>query len=160
MAIGGTLAYSVTVNNIGAITAEDVVVTDELPDHVSLISSTPSQGSCDGTLCSLGSIAAGESAVTSYVALVTEGAESPIVNVVCVMTRTVEIDLTNNCDDEETELKTPLAATSTPDGMPTTGRGSLDGGAAGLPLLLVLGAGLATIGTIATLAARRRATNR
>ncbi len=158
--IGDTLAYSVTVNNIGAITALDVVVADELPDHVSLISSTPSQGSCNGTTCQLGDIAAGEAAVISYVVLVNEGAESPLLNSACVTSGTEGPGETDNCDDEETKLKTPLAATSTPDGIPPTGGSPLDGGAAGLPLLLLLGAGLAVIGTIAGLAARRRATNR
>ena len=160
MAIGGTLAYSVTVNNIGAITAFDVVVTDELPDDVSLISSTPSQGSCNGTTCQLGAIAAGGAAVISYVVLVEEGAESPLLNTACVTSGTEPPTRTDNCDEEETGLKTPLAATSPPDVMPPTGGSSLGGGAAGLPLLLLLGAGLAVIGTIATRAARRRAPNR
>ncbi|MCI0784455.1 MAG: DUF11 domain-containing protein [Chloroflexi bacterium] len=155
MAINGTLAYTVTVNNIGDITAFDVVVTDELPDHVSLISSTPSQGSCDGTTCQLGDIAAGEAAVISYIVLVDEGAESPLLNTACV-TSTAEPEVGANCDDEETKLKTPLAATSPPNGLPTTGGISLDGGAAALPLLLLLGIGLAIIGTIAGLTARRR----
>ncbi len=159
--IGGTLAYTVTVNNIGAITAEDVFVTDTLPDHVSLVSSTPSLGSCDGTICSLGNIAAGESAVISYVALVSEGAESPIVNVVCAMTSSVETDLTNNCDEEETAIKTPLAATSTPNIIPPMGGSPFGGGgSAGPSLLLVLGAGFVVIGAIAGFAVRRRLTNK
>ncbi len=161
VAIGGVLAYTVTVNNIGAIPAEDVFVTDTLPDHVSLISSTPGRGSCDGTMCALGGIAAGDSAVISYVALVTEGAESPIVNVVCAITRTVETDLTHNCDDEETRLKTSLDATSTPNGIPPMGGNPLDGGeSAGLSLLLVLGIGLVVIGAVAGLVAGRRPANR
>ena len=159
MAIDGTLAYTVTVNNIGAITAANVVVTDTLPDHVTLISSTPDQGSCDGITCFLGSIAPGESAVISFVALVNEGAGSPLVNTACVMTSTTEGDLTNNCDEEETTLKTPLAATSSPDGMPSGGRGSFDDGSTGLSLLLIFGVGLAVVGSIAGLVARRRTTN-
>ncbi len=159
MAIDGTLAYTVTINNIGAITASNVVVTDTLPDHVSLISSTPSQGSCDDTPWSLGDIAAGETAVISYVALVTEGTGSSFVNVACVMTSTTESDLTNNCDEEETSPKTPLGATSPPNGLPTGG-GSPDGGSTGLSLLLMLGIGLVVIGAVAGLADRRRVTNR
>ena len=159
MAIDGTLAYTVTVNNVGAITAANVVVTDTLPDHVTLISSTPDQGSCDGITCFLGSIAPGEGAVISYVALVNEGAGSSLINVACVMTSTTEGDLTNNCDEEETSLKTPLSATSTPDDVPTMGGGPLDDGSTGLPLLLAVGVGLAVIGSIAGLVARRRTTN-
>ena len=159
--IDGTLAYTVTVNNIGAITASNVVVTDELPGHVTLISSTPSQGSCDDTTCSLGSIAPGEAAVISYIVFANEGAESPLLNVVCVTSSTEESDLTNNCDQEETTLKTPLGATSTPDGIPPMGGAppNVDG-APGLSLLLVFGIGFAVIGGIAGLVARRRMTNR
>ncbi len=75
------------------------------------------------------------------------------------MTSTTEGDLTNNCDEEETTLKTPLAATSTPDDVPTMGGGPLDGGSAGLSLLLLFGAGLTAIGAAAVLAAKRRTTN-
>ncbi|HEY5625069.1 MAG TPA: DUF11 domain-containing protein, partial [Dehalococcoidia bacterium] len=156
VAIDGTLAYTVTVTNIGAITAENVVVTDELPDHVSLISSTPGQGTCDGTTCQLGDIAAARAVMISYIVLVNEGAESPLLNNACVETSTNEPDLTNNCDEEDTKLPTPLAATSTPDDVPTTGGGSLDGGSAGLSLILLVGAALAAIGGAALLAARRR----
>ena len=158
--IDGALAYTVTVSNGGAITAANVVVTDTLPDHVTLISSTPSQGSCDGITCFLGSIAPGEAAEISYIALVDEGVGSPFANVVCVMTSTTEGDLTNNCDEEETKLKIPLAATSTPDDVPTMGGNPLDGGSAGLSLLLLAGAGLTAIGAVAVIAARRRITNR
>ena len=159
MAIGGTLAYNVTVNNIGSITASNVVVTDELPDHVSLLSSTPSQGSCDGTTCELGNIAAGEAAVISYIVVVEEGAVSPLHNIACV-TSTAEPAEGENCDEEDTSLfETPVAATSPPGGLPQTGGLSLNGGAAALPLLLLLGTGLAVIGAIAALTARRRTTN-
>lgn len=160
VAIDGTLAYTVTVNNIGAITAENVFVTDTLPNHISLISSTPSQGSCDETMCLLGSIAGGEAAVISYIVLVNQGAESPLANVVCLWTSTPETDLTNNCDEEETKLKTSAGASSTPDGIPPLGGAPPNGdGAPGLSLLLVMGAALAVIGGAATIAAKRRATS-
>ena len=160
MAIDGTLAYTVTVNNIGAVTASNVVVTDELPDHVSLISSTPSQGSCDGTTCELGEIAAGEAAVISYIVLVNEGAESPLLNTACVTSGASGSAASDNCDEEETRLRTPAAATSTPDGIPPLGGSPPNGdGAPGLSLLLIIGAALAVIGGAATIAARRRATN-
>jgi uncharacterized repeat protein (TIGR01451 family) len=160
VAIDGTLAYTVTVNNVGAITAANVVVTDTLPGGVTLISSTPSQGVCDDLVCSLGAVAPGGTAVISYVALVSGGAGSSFVNVACVMTSSTESNLTNNCDDEETRLKTAASATSPPDDMPTTGGRSLDGGGAGLPLLLALGLGLAIAGAAAAVASRRRLTNR
>ena len=158
--IDGVLSYTVTVNNISGIAAEDVFVIDTLPSNVSLISSTPSQGSCDGTMCTLGLIIAGESAVISYVALVGEGAESPIVNVVCVMTRTMEMDKMNNCDNEETELVAASSVFSTPNDVPVMGGWPLErGGSTGLSLLLVLGIGLVVAGAVTGFAASRRTTN-
>jgi uncharacterized repeat protein (TIGR01451 family) len=161
VAKGDPLSYTLTVRNIGSITAENVVVTDSLPDGVTFISATPSQGSCDGTTCSLGSLAPGEAAVISLVVNVDDDAVSPLVNIACVATSTPETDLTNNCDEEETEIKTPtptpLGATKTPDGLPPTGGGALGGDAAGWALLLVLGAGLAVTGAVATFASRKRA---
>lgn len=157
VAIGGTLAYAVTVTNVGAIAAENVVVTDELPDGVSLISSTPSQGSCEGTTCQLGTLTGGASAEISYVVIVDDDAESPLTNTACVETSSDETDTTNNCDEEDTGLKIPAGATSTPDDVPTMG-GPGNGGGPGLPLLLLIGAALAIIGGAAAIAARRHAT--
>jgi uncharacterized repeat protein (TIGR01451 family) len=154
--IDGVLSYTVTVNNISGIAAEDVFVIDTLPSNVSLISSTPSHGSCEGTMCSLGSIIAGESAVISYVALVGEGAESPIVNVVCVRSTFKS----NSCDSEETVLVAASSVFSTPNGVPVMGGGPLErGGSTGLSFLLVLGIGLVVAGAVAGLSASRRTTN-
>jgi hypothetical protein len=80
---------------------------------------------------------------------------APLHNVVCVETTTEESDLTNNCDDEDTDIPTPAAATSTPNGMPVSGGGSLDGGSAGWQLLLALGVALTVIGGAAAIAGRR-----
>jgi len=154
--IDGVLAYTVTVNNVSAIAAEDVFVIDTLPSNVSLISSTPSQGSCEDTMCTLGLIIAGESAVISYVALVGEGAKSPIVNVVCVRSTFKS----NNCDSEETELVAASSVFSTPNDVPVMGGWPLErGGSTGLSLLLVLGIGLVVAGAVTGFAASRRTTN-
>jgi uncharacterized repeat protein (TIGR01451 family) len=161
--IGGTLAYTITVSNVGSITAENVIVTDALPANVTLISATPSQGNCDGTTCDLGSIAAGEGAVISIVVRVEEGAETPLTNVACVASSTPETDLTNNCDEEETEIPgaptpTALPATSTPKGLPETG-GMPGADSTSGRLLLALGLGLLLSGGFAAFASRRRETS-
>ncbi len=159
VAANGTLAYTVTVNNIGTITAFDVVVMDDLPGDVSLISSTPGQGSCSGTTCELGDIAAGAAVAISYVVRVNDDAASPLLNTACVTSGDEDPTATDNCDDEDTRLETPLAETSPPNGLPPTGGSSFGGGTPSLWLLLLLGAALAVSGTIAGFAARRHVTN-
>jgi len=60
-----TAIYTITVTNIGSFAAFGTVVTDPLPPGTALTSSSASQGSCSGTTtvtCSLGTIAAGNSA--------------------------------------------------------------------------------------------------
>ena len=59
-AAGGDLLYSVLITNNGPNTANNVMVTNVLPAGVTLVSATPSQGSCSGTTtitCNLGSMA-------------------------------------------------------------------------------------------------------
>lgn len=59
------LLYRLTVVNNGPDTATDVAVTDVLPDIMTLLSATPSQGSCAGAapvVCNLGMLAPGGTA--------------------------------------------------------------------------------------------------
>lgn len=63
--VGGTLNYQLAVTNAGATPVTDVSLMDVLPAGVSLVSATPSQGSCSGTssvTCSLGNLAGGAGA--------------------------------------------------------------------------------------------------
>ena len=72
-----TAAYNLAVTNSGPGAANAVVVTDALPAGATLISATPSQGTCSGTTtvtCSLGTMASGGSAtITLQVTLVAAG---------------------------------------------------------------------------------------
>jgi uncharacterized repeat protein (TIGR01451 family) len=155
--LGGILTYSVTVTNVSDVDAQNVVVTDTMPAHVTVISATPSQGSCTGTTCNLGTIAAGKAAVIAYVVTVDAGAPELLTNTACVSTSTPESDLTNNCDAVDTHVPQPaaLAATATPKGLPTTGGLPGSGGASGR-LVLGLGIGLLLAGAFAAAVARRR----
>ncbi len=62
---GSTLNYTITVSNAGPSTATNVVVTDTLPASLTLITATPSQGSCNAAnpvVCNLGTLLNGASA--------------------------------------------------------------------------------------------------
>jgi uncharacterized repeat protein (TIGR01451 family) len=161
VAAGGTLTYSVTVTNISDVDAENVVVTDTMPAHVTVISGTPGQGSCSGVVCNLGTIEAGKAVGIAYVVTVDADAPELLTNLVCVATSTPESDLANNCDDEDTHVPhgsvtpTALPVTSTPKVLPTTGGLPGSGDASGR-LVLGLGIGLLIAGAFAASVARRR----
>jgi uncharacterized repeat protein (TIGR01451 family) len=62
---GATFDYTISVANDGPDAANNVVVTDQLPPALTLVSATPSQGSCSGTTtitCTLGTINNGATA--------------------------------------------------------------------------------------------------
>jgi uncharacterized repeat protein (TIGR01451 family) len=154
---GGILSYSVSVTNISNVDAQNVVVIDSMPAHVTVISATPGQGSCTGTTCDLGTIEAGKAVGIAYVVTVDADAPALLTNMACVSTSTPETDLTNNCATADTHVPQPtaLVATSTPKGLPTTG-GLPGSGDAGRRLVLGLGIGLLLAGAFAAAVARRR----
>ena len=68
VAAGGTLTYTIDIDNAGPDSATDVTVTDALPPQVVFFSSAPSEGSCTGTTvvtCDLSTIPSGASAKVS-----------------------------------------------------------------------------------------------
>lgn len=154
------LTYTITVTNISSVTADNVVVTDQMPSVVTFISATPSQGTCTGTTCNLGSLAPGAAAAIQYVVQVKDGAAPKFTNVACVATSTPESNMANNCDEEDTSVPPPptAAATQTPKDLPVTGGlpGHDSGGSNG-GLVVFLGLGALLAGFFVAVVARRRA---
>jgi uncharacterized repeat protein (TIGR01451 family) len=64
---GETVTFTASVRNDGPDAAAQVTLTDTPPAGASLVSASASQGSCSGTVCSLGALAAGASATASFV---------------------------------------------------------------------------------------------
>ncbi len=68
--VGQPLTYTLVVRNRSSVDATNVVVTDRLPARSTLVSATPSQGSCTGSApvsCALGTVAAGATAQITVV---------------------------------------------------------------------------------------------
>jgi uncharacterized repeat protein (TIGR01451 family) len=82
---GGSITYQLAVGNAGPANATGVTVNDPLPAGETLVSATPSQGTCsDNVTCNLGAIAAGGSATITIVANVTAACGSTLTNTATV----------------------------------------------------------------------------
>jgi uncharacterized repeat protein (TIGR01451 family) len=95
--VGDTITFTITVSNAGPQAAANVVVTDTLPTQTSLVSATPSQGSCSGTttiICNLGSLDAGNDATITLTVNLT--AAGDVTNTANVASDTAEVDAANN----------------------------------------------------------------
>jgi uncharacterized repeat protein (TIGR01451 family) len=94
---GESVTFELTVINDGPDPAVNVVVMDTLPPQMTLVSATPSSGSCSGTTtitCNLGSLASAESATITIVA--TPTGTGPMTNVATVASDTADDDPTDN----------------------------------------------------------------
>jgi len=97
---GSVLNYTLTVTNLGAEDAVDVVLTDTLPDDVVINSITPSQGGCSETggvvTCNLGALA-NSAAATTGIEVVAGAVGSSVTNTASVLANSPpDHDLTNN----------------------------------------------------------------
>ena len=109
---GGQLDYAIEVTNAGPDAATGVEVTDDLPSRIDLVSSSPSQGSCDRhgrqVECALGTVDAGASA-TITIRVGTRKAGS-LVNTVTVSTADTDPQNGNDRDTETTTIYEPPSA--------------------------------------------------
>ena len=113
VAVAGNLTYSVTVTNHGPGIAFNVALTDALPVGVTLISATPSQGTCAGAnivTCNLGSIANGASATAALV--VSPTAAGTLSNSVSVTTTSIDPVSVNNSASISTSVVNPSPSIS------------------------------------------------
>jgi uncharacterized repeat protein (TIGR01451 family) len=106
--LGSNLTYMVTVTNKGPSVAEEVVLAEELPTSVAVVSATASQGSCSyssgGVRCSLGSVPAGTSVTVSVtVAPLAIGVITNTATVLCA----AELNPSNNIAKVATTVVSP-----------------------------------------------------
>jgi uncharacterized repeat protein (TIGR01451 family) len=123
-----TLNYTVTVQNVGAEGASDVTVLDLLPVGPEVLSATSSQGSCSTPIpllltCSLGSIAAGDSATIQVAAR--PDAEGTIVNTAMVGATSFDPNPLNNASGTSTNVSETAPEPGTPGGAGGGGGGGL-----------------------------------
>ena len=103
---GNELAYTLTVTNNGPAGATGVIVTDTLPAGVTLVSATPSQGTCGGAVtCALGNLASGSSVTITIIATVDPAlAGGVITNTASVTGTETDPDPANNTASAETRV--------------------------------------------------------
>src|SRR5262249_39560700 len=104
VAVGGQITWTLAVSNAGPDTAPGVVVTDIVPAQVTVVSVTPSQGTCapmGGQLtCNLGDLPAGASATVTIVA--TRTAPEAFVNTASVSGGGLDPNTSNNTSTVQT----------------------------------------------------------
>jgi uncharacterized repeat protein (TIGR01451 family) len=103
--VGSEVAYTLTVNNDGPATATNVTVTDTLPAGFTLVSSTPSQGSCTGATCAIGTVAPLATATVTIRAI--PAATGLFTNVATVAGTEVDPVLATNTVSETTTVAGP-----------------------------------------------------
>jgi uncharacterized repeat protein (TIGR01451 family) len=108
--VGAKLTYQLNVSNAGPDDATGVALTDSLPAGVTLVSATPSQGSCTGTAtvtCDLGSMAKGAGAGVTIV--VTPTAAGTITNTASVASSVGDPNTANNAAQATTTVTSATA---------------------------------------------------
>ena len=119
---GDTITYVLTVTNHGPDEAIGVWLTDTLPAGVTLVSVTPSQGTCDEVAmrCDLGNLAADAQATVVIVVLAPD-VPGTLVNQAAVGSTITDMDMENNSASAETvvnlwkpRILLPMLLRSTP----------------------------------------------
>ena len=99
--VGNTLTYQVTVTNAGGLDAHDVVLTDQLPAKVAIVSTSASQGSTPTVsgrtvTASLGTVAANATATLTIVTTVLAGAGPSLSDSASVTLDEIDSNPSNN----------------------------------------------------------------
>jgi large repetitive protein len=111
-AIAGTdLGYTVNVTNNGPSIAQGVSLVDPLPAGTTLVSATPSAGSCSGTstvTCTIGTVASGATVTVAVVTLVSTAVANGTVltNTATGTASTADPDAANNAATANTTVTT------------------------------------------------------
>jgi uncharacterized repeat protein (TIGR01451 family) len=111
----GSLTYTIWVYNYGPDDAQNVCVTDNLPDGVSFVSAIPSQGSCSGTstiVCNLGTVIEGTSGEARIDISVTHNSTCTLVNTASVTSSDPDPYSGNNSATSVTAVRSPLCNSS------------------------------------------------
>ena len=105
---GDQMTWTVSIKNLGPSTATAVTATDDLPASLSLVSATPSVGSCTGTTtisCALGSIAPGDTVTIDIVTDVSPDTPAgPLSNVASATSATIDPTASNNTDSDTVDV--------------------------------------------------------
>ena len=107
---GEDLTYSIVVKNLGPDHAENVVVTDILPDQLSLVSAAPTKGIWNDPVWTIGSLPFGDVETITIVATVEQGFTGLINNIAVVTSDTPDSDLENNTDSAQIYVYIPPVA--------------------------------------------------
>jgi uncharacterized repeat protein (TIGR01451 family) len=104
--VGQTVTWHITVTNNAASRATNVVVTDLLRPGVAFVSAVASQGSCDLTVCRLGTLAGGGG--TATITIVTNAVDpGTAINSAAVGQSEIDYNESNNTTTAKTEITSP-----------------------------------------------------
>ena len=131
---GSTIHYSVSVNNAGANSATDVIVTDRLPTGVTFVSASPTSGVYDAItgVWSVGTVASSASQTLTITATVDVSAAGQIIVNTAVATVSNQVDTTAGNNSDDVDIKSPLATILGRKFADSNGNGIKDAGEAGL----------------------------
>ena len=107
--LNSNLTYNITVTNGGPDAATGVVMADTLPSGVTLVSVSPSQGTCTATTCTLGVLAMGASATVTIVVKPT--VTGSLTNTATVSASEIDPDTTNNTATATASVAVPTTLT-------------------------------------------------
>lgn len=104
--VGGQVTYTLLVTNNGPADASGVTVDDPLPAGETLVSANPSQGSCSGATCQLGTILNGGQA--QILVTVATSAVGTITNTATVNASTFDPNRANNTSSATVSVTSPV----------------------------------------------------